>query len=814
MTSPDTESSAPPPTFDVLPLSPELRQAIDELGYTHPTPVQREVFEPASRGRDVVVQARTGTGKTAAFGLPLVDSLVRRNQAAVQALILCPTRELALQVHRELDALGKYRGLKSVAIYGGAPMGRQVDELANGAQIVAGTPGRVLDHLSRGTLDVSQLRTFVLDESDEMLSMGFLPQITEIQSRLPKPHQTLLFSATLPPDIERLAETRLRDPLFLTLSGDHIGALDIQHFIYMAHGDKLGTFERVLEVENPESAIVFCNTRDETKRVATALERKGFSADWLNADLAQNDREKVMAATREGRLRFLVCTDVASRGIDISHLTHVINYDLPESAESYVHRTGRTGRAGRTGTAISLLTPKDIGNLYMLRLTYKICPIEKQLPSSREVKTRAELDLVEMFVEASTGRVIHPDDRSLARRLLSHESAEQVVATLLRDHLGMRPEAAEAAADARRARNPAPIVETPAAPEPAAPRVPPAPRSGSRDTRGARPPRDDRSDARPPRREPRERDQSRSRESTSTGDHLHVVTRADAAPEAVDKAPSPALLDEPRAPVVTAAAPTVTETAAVASTLLTTISEPVAPAILTTISEPVAPTAAPVRAPEAAEDSSPNADAASVDARMRRRRRRQRDESEQQDRTALPAGDEDFGFRYTVADAPGEVRTAPPSVPWTVVQTSATPPAPVERAAPVPATAQLAPVERAAPATAAVAQPVTAAVAQPATEPEPFTDERDANRAELFVNVGRRNGLRAEEVFERLSAGGLTREELLYVNVRQHHCFVGVTASRFEAALAALDGATLADQRATAEPSRAMRGRQAAPSAS
>jgi ATP-dependent RNA helicase DeaD len=456
MSTETPETEAPPPTFDALPLSAELRRAIDELGYTHPTPVQRAVFEPAVRGLDLVVQARTGTGKTAAFAMPLIDSLVKRSVAAVQALILCPTRELALQVNREIEALGKHRGTRSTAVYGGAPMPRQVEAIQNGAQIVVGTPGRVLDHLRRGTMDPSGIRTFVLDESDEMLSMGFLPQITEILGFLPAARQTLLFSATLPADIRRVAETRLKNPEFLTLSGDNIGALEIEHTIYLSRGDKLSELMQVIEVENPESAIVFCNTRDETKRVANALQQQGFAADWLNADLAQNDREKVMAATRNSEVRFLVCTDVAARGIDISHLTHVINYDFPESAENYVHRTGRTGRAGRTGKAIALIEPGDIGNLYLMRLTYKVKPVERQLPSAREMKTRAESDLLRLFVEAFEKRKTHPDDLALARRLLSHEQAETVIAGLLRDHLGARPEAPEEATAARRAKAPRP----------------------------------------------------------------------------------------------------------------------------------------------------------------------------------------------------------------------------------------------------------------------------------------------------------------------------------------------------------------------
>jgi ATP-dependent RNA helicase DeaD len=469
-------AEVPPATFDILPLSAELRRAIDELGYTHPTPVQKAVFEPAVRGSDLVVQAQTGTGKTASFAMPLVDSLVKRSVSAVQALVLCPTRELALQVNREVEALGKHRNIRCTAVYGGAPMPRQVEAIQAGAQVVVGTPGRVLDHLRRGTLDASAIKTFVLDESDEMLSMGFLPQITEILGFLPAAKQTLLFSATLPPDIRRYAERHLKNPQFLTLSGDNIGALSIEHTIYLSRGDKLSELMQVIEVENPESAIVFCNTRDETKRVAEALQNQGFTAGWLNADLAQNDREKVMAATRQGELRFLVCTDVAARGIDISHLTHVINYDFPESAENYVHRTGRTGRAGRTGKAIALIEPGDIGNLYLMRLTYKVKPVERQLPSAREMKTRAEADLLKLFIEAFQKRKAHPDDLALARRLLSHEQAETVIAGLLRDHLGARPEAAEEATAARRARAPRPA-EAPAAPPVArAPRPAPAAR--------------------------------------------------------------------------------------------------------------------------------------------------------------------------------------------------------------------------------------------------------------------------------------------------------------------------------------------------
>jgi ATP-dependent RNA helicase DeaD len=433
MSSTPAQVSKDEPTFDALPLSPEVRTAVDELGYVHPTPVQRAVFEPAVRGQDLVVQARTGTGKTAAFGLPLVDRLVRRKSLTVQALALCPTRELALQVTRELSALSKHTGISVLPVYGGAPMPKQVEGLKQGAQVVVGTPGRVLDHLRRRTLDPSGIRALILDECDEMLSMGFLPQILEIWSELPKTLQVLLFSATVARPVLRIADTRLKNPEFITLSGDQVGALEIEHYVYLSRGDKLQEILRILKAEDPDSAIVFCNTRDDTQRVAHELQRAGYAADWLNADLSQNEREAVMLATRERRLRFLVCTDVAARGIDISHLTHVINFDFPEATEQYVHRTGRTGRAGRMGTAISLVSPSSIGNLYYLRLEYKIHPTERQLPTEQELRTRAETETLLALAE-QLPRAQHAE-LSLARRLLTHDQADVIIAGLLQARL-------------------------------------------------------------------------------------------------------------------------------------------------------------------------------------------------------------------------------------------------------------------------------------------------------------------------------------------------------------------------------------------
>jgi ATP-dependent RNA helicase DeaD len=430
MSEDTTVSDDLPPTFDAIPLSPAVRRAIDELGFVTPTAVQRAAFEPAALGHDLIVQSRTGTGKTLAFGLPMVDRLIFEGHG-LQALILAPTRELALQSQRALEQIGKHKGLRTAAVYGGAPMERQVAQLKQGAEIVSGTPGRVLDHIKRGTLDAGGIRVLVLDEADEMFSMGFAKELNAIMDALPTSRQFLCFSATIDGNVQRMAERRMQDPQFITLSSDQVGAASISHFFYMVMGDKLSALVRVLEIEDPESAIIFCNTKAETETVARQLSAAGFNADWLNGDLPQNDREKIMKATREGKLRYMVCTDVAARGIDISHLTHVINFGFPESAEQYVHRTGRTGRAGKTGTAISVLGPSNLGALYYLRLTFKIFPIERSLPSETEQKTRQEADRLALLTEAFKDGPID-EHRETVRRLLTHADAERVLAGLVR----------------------------------------------------------------------------------------------------------------------------------------------------------------------------------------------------------------------------------------------------------------------------------------------------------------------------------------------------------------------------------------------
>ena len=473
----------PPATFDTMNLSEPLRRALAEVGYALPTTVQTATFEPIAAGRDVIVQSKTGSGKTAAFAIPLLDRVIQPEKR-VQAMVLCPTRELALQVSNECARLGKYRGVMTTAIYGGASMTKQIDELKAGAQFVAGTPGRVLDHLRRGTLDVKGLRAIVLDEADEMLSMGFAEELNAILEFIPprEKRQGLLFSATMPDSIQRLARRHLKEPEFITLSTDNVAPSDITHYVYfVGSASRTRELARILEVEKPEGAIIFCNTKDETEKVSAELQRLGLQADYLNGDLEQSSRERVLAALRTAKLQYLVATDVAARGIDISNLSHVINYGFPDSAEQYVHRTGRTGRAGRRGTAISLIGPKDVGNLYMLRLTYGIRPIERTLPSSSEERTRREIERLKLLREAIAAEP-GEDALALAKRLLTYDDVEQIVAFLVGEffHMATRQALAQPPVQAP------PVVvrvETP----PVAPRVERRPMRDEHSPRDARP---------------------------------------------------------------------------------------------------------------------------------------------------------------------------------------------------------------------------------------------------------------------------------------------------------------------------------------
>ena len=437
-TSSEEDEQAPEPgkkrvSFDDMGLSEDVLKGVKALGFTDAMEVQKVTYPEILKGRDLMVQSRTGSGKTAAFGIPMAQQLVDPEESSVQSLILCPTRELARQVSKEVEALCKFRSIEVLPVYGGAPIGPQIKALKKGVQVVAGTPGRVLDHLRRKTLVADRISMLVLDECDEMLSMGFQEEIQAILDFMPEDRQTLLFSATVTDDIARLARRYMREPEKISLSDDFIGVKEVDHYYYMTTSAALHQeLARVLEKEAPGSAIIFCNTRESTNVVSRFLRKKGYKAEAISSDLSQKERDRVMEKMRKGKIQFLVATDVAARGIDIQDLTHVFNYGFPDSAEVYVHRTGRTGRAGKGGVAISLVSPQDIGNFYYMKLTYGIEPTEKRLPTEQELLTNRES---ERFTKVTRvfSQEAQPDYASLARRLWHSHHGERVFANMLQE---------------------------------------------------------------------------------------------------------------------------------------------------------------------------------------------------------------------------------------------------------------------------------------------------------------------------------------------------------------------------------------------
>jgi len=374
-------------TFDEMGLSEPVRRAIAERGYERPTPVQSATVRPILAGRDVIVRSKTGTGKTAAFGIPIVER-IPAGRGRPSALVMAPTRELAIQVAEELAALGKAKGLRVVTIYGGASMGDQLDGLHAGAEIVVGTPGRIYDHIRRHTLDLSGCMVSCLDEADEMLNMGFFEEVTRILGHLPDDCQQLLFSATVPADIEQIIKDYLTDPETILLSGDEYRVDNIRNVLYHTNEayPKPRNLLYMVEIEEPESAIVFCNTRSDTSLITAVLNRNGYEAELLNGELPQKERERVMAKVKRGEVRFMVATDIAARGIDISDLSHVINYSLPEDPAVYLHRAGRTGRIGKKGTALSLVTGAEGITLGVLQKKFGVVFEEKQMPTQEEAR--------------------------------------------------------------------------------------------------------------------------------------------------------------------------------------------------------------------------------------------------------------------------------------------------------------------------------------------------------------------------------------------------------------------------------------------
>ncbi|HEX2906480.1 MAG TPA: DEAD/DEAH box helicase, partial [Phototrophicaceae bacterium] len=346
-------------SFAELGLSEPILKAITDLGYEEPTPIQARTIHLMLTGADVIAQAQTGTGKTAAFALPIIERLDTELRSP-QALVLTPTRELAVQVAEAIHAYSKYNHSSVLPVYGGQPIDRQLRVLDRGVQIVVGTPGRLLDHIQRGTLQLGQVRTVILDEADEMLDMGFIEDIEAILKETPETRQTALFSATMPKPIADLARRYMRDPQRITIESEQMTVPQTRQVYYeVGRRDKFEVLSRILDYERPTAAIVFCRTKQEVDNLGERLTARAYPAETLHGDLNQVQRDRVMARFRSNQVELLIATDVAARGLDIEHISHVINYDIPLEAESYVHRIGRTGRAGRTGIAITLVTPRE-----------------------------------------------------------------------------------------------------------------------------------------------------------------------------------------------------------------------------------------------------------------------------------------------------------------------------------------------------------------------------------------------------------------------------------------------------------------------
>ncbi|MDR3592243.1 MAG: DEAD/DEAH box helicase [Negativicutes bacterium] len=371
--------------FGELELSKKILSAIAEMGFEEPSPIQAQTIPVLMEGHDVIGQAQTGTGKTAAFGIPIMEHITEARH--VQALVLTPTRELAIQVSEELAKIGKFKRIKTLPVYGGQAIDRQIRALHFGVQVVIGTPGRLLDHIRRNTIKLNNVKTLVLDEADEMLDMGFIDDIETILKSVPTERQTMLFSATMPMQIRSLANRYMTSPVQITISKEQVTVPLTDQYYYETR-DKLDGLCRVLDAETNDKAIIFCRTKRGVDELVASLQPRGFAAEGLHGDLSQAQRDRVMKKFREGQLEILVATDVAARGLDIESVTHVINYDIPQDPESYVHRIGRTGRAGRKGIAITFIQPKEFRQLKLIEKEIKTRIIRGQLPSSADILER------------------------------------------------------------------------------------------------------------------------------------------------------------------------------------------------------------------------------------------------------------------------------------------------------------------------------------------------------------------------------------------------------------------------------------------
>jgi len=430
-----TESAETPalPGFDELGLTGPVLAAIKDLGYETPSAIQAATIPVLLGGRDVVGMAQTGTGKTAAFALPIMENL-DLTQKTPQALVLAPTRELALQVCEAFESYAaRMKGVHVLPVYGGQGYGVQLSALRRGVHIVVGTPGRIMDHLEKGTLDLSQLKNLVLDEADEMLKMGFAEDVEQILAKTPAEKQVALFSATMPPSIRRLAQQYLRDPEEITVKTKTSTNTNItQRYLIVSYQQKVDALTRILEVEDFDGMIIFVRTKNETETLAEKLRARGFSAAPINGDIPQPQRERSISQLKDGKLDILVATDVAARGLDVERISHVVNFDIPTDTESYVHRIGRTGRAGRKGDAISFVTPRERYLLAHIERATRQAPTQMHLPTTEDINSTrlARFDDAITAALAETDRITGFRD-VIAHYVRNHDVPEQDVAAAL-----------------------------------------------------------------------------------------------------------------------------------------------------------------------------------------------------------------------------------------------------------------------------------------------------------------------------------------------------------------------------------------------
>jgi ATP-dependent RNA helicase DeaD len=420
-------------------LPEKLQQGVRNAGWNELMPVQAKAIPYLFSQRDMMIQSRTGSGKTGAYLLPVLE-MINPREANTQALVLVPTRELAHQVAAEAEILGCATGVRSVAVYGGVSYQNQIAAFHAGAHLVIGTPGRILDHLLRRTLTLQNLKFLIFDEADRMLSMGFYPDMRRVQSYLPDHNiSTYMFSATFPPQVLRLTDQFMHQPGFMNLSSDHVHVTETEHIYYLTPAmDKDRSLVRLIEMENPLSALIFCNTRAKVDYVTTVLQRFGYDADQLTSDLSQAAREKVLERVRQGTLRFLVATDVAARGIDLPELSHVFQYELPEDSEAYIHRSGRTGRAGGSGTAITLISTLEKSGLMRIANQYTIPFQERTMPTNEDVEQVVSERAIALLENRLRSRDNLQTERmqrfeSLSRSLSTEEDGSLLLAMLLDD---------------------------------------------------------------------------------------------------------------------------------------------------------------------------------------------------------------------------------------------------------------------------------------------------------------------------------------------------------------------------------------------